>query len=176
MNARMLAPLALALCASGTVLAADLKPGLWEFKSRTDMPGMPDMSAQMAQMQEQMKSMPPEARRMMEQQMAGHGVAMGKDGAVQVCITPDSARNGGVWAGKSQGDCSYTNTSTTATLVRGTINCTKPKATGDFEAQLDGPTHFTSKVNMKSADGAMKVDTDARWVAADCGKIKPTAR
>ncbi len=176
MNARMLAPLALALCASGAVLAADLKPGLWEFKSKADMPGMPDMSAQMAQMQEQMKNMPPEARRMMEQQMAGHGVAMGNDGAVQVCITPDSARSGNVWAGKSQGDCSYTNTSTTATQVRGTINCTKPKATGDFEAQIDGPTHFTSKVNMKSAEGAMKVDTDARWVAADCGKIKPTAR
>ena len=124
MNARMLAPLALALCASGTVLAADLKPGLWEFKSRTDMPGMPDMSAQMAQMQEQMKNMPPEARRMMEQQMAGHGVAMGNDGAVQVCITPDSARSGSVWAGRSQGDCSYTNTSTTATQVGGTIKGT----------------------------------------------------
>jgi hypothetical protein len=29
---------------------------------------------------------------------------------------------------------------------------------------------------MKSDEGAMKAETDAHWVAADCGTIKPTTR
>ena len=31
-------------------------------------------------------------------------------------------------------------------------------------------------MNMQSAEGSMKADTDARWIAADCGAVKPTAR
>ena len=77
---RLLVPAALALAALGPAHAADIKPGLWEFKSAMSMPGMPDMSAQMARMQEEMKKMPPEARKMMEQQMAAQGVAMGSGG------------------------------------------------------------------------------------------------
>jgi hypothetical protein len=29
---------------------------------------------------------------------------------------------------------------------------------------------------MKSDEGAMKAETDAHWVAADCGTIKPATR
>ena len=62
MNTRLTAALTLALCAFGSAHAADIKPGLWEFKSKLAMPGMPDMSAQMEMMQQQMKNLPPEAR------------------------------------------------------------------------------------------------------------------
>ncbi len=176
MNTRLTLALTFALCAAGTAHAADIKPGLWEFKSKMDMPGMPDMSAQMAQMQEQMKNLPPETRAMMEKQMAAQGVAMGSGGALQVCITPEDAKGTRVFSGKTEGDCTYTNVVNSGDRIKGTITCTKPKASGTFEALIDSPTHFTSKVNMKSDEGSMKVDTDSRWLAADCGKLKPTAR
>ena len=159
-----------------TAQAADIKPGLWEFRSKLDMPGMPDMAGQMAEMQAQMKNLPPEARRMMEQQMAAQGVSMGSGGSIRVCITPEDAKGARVYSGKSEGDCKYTDVVNTGNRVKGRIQCTEPKASGDFEALIDSPTHFTSKVNMKSDEGAMKAETDANWVAADCGKIKPTAR
>lgn len=161
----------LAACASAQ--ATELRPGLWEFMSKSDMPGM---SAQMARMQEQMKNMPPEARRMIEQQMAAQGVAMGGGGAVRVCITAESAKRGDVYSGRTDGDCRYTDVVDTASQVTGRIACTKPKASGDFEARIDSPVHFRSTVHMKSADGEMKVDTDARWIEPDCSKIQPSAR
>lgn len=176
MKTKFFASLFLSLGLLATAQAADIKPGLWEFRSKLDMPGMPDMAAGMAQMQAQMKNLPPEARRMIEQQMAAQGISMGSDGDILVCITPEDARGARVYSGKSEGNCTYANVVNTGNRVKGTIQCTEPKASGDFEALIDSPTHFTSRVNMKSADGAMKAETDARWVAADCGKIKPTAR
>jgi hypothetical protein len=176
LKTRLTTALALALSALGSAHAADIKPGLWEFKSKMTMPGMPDMAAQMEMMQRQMKNLPPEARAMMEKQMAAQGLALGNGGALQVCITPEDAKGTNVYTGKTEGDCRYTNVTRSAHQVKGTITCTRPKATGDFAAVIDSPTHFTSKLNMQSADGALTADTDARWLAADCGKIKPTAR
>ncbi len=176
MKIRVFACAALALCAIATAGAADIKPGLWEFRSRMDSPGMPDLSAQMATMREQMKNMPPEARRAIEQQMAAQGVAFGEGGALEACITPESVKRGDVFSGRQEGDCTYSNVSSTATRVRGTILCSRPKASGEFEALIESPTRFTSKVSMRSAEGALKVDTDARWIAADCGRITPPTR
>lgn len=159
-----------------SVDAAEIKPGLWEFRSKVDVPGMPDMAEQMARMQEEMKRMPPEARRMMEQQMAANGMALGSGGALRICITPEQARGNDIYSGRQQGDCSYSNVAAGAKSIKGNIVCSNPKATGQFEAQIDSPTHFTSKMNMQTAEGSMKSETDARWLAADCGAIKPTGR
>lgn len=167
---------ALVLAATAPAGAADIKPGLWEFRTSMSMPGQPDMAARMARMQEEMKKMPPEARRMMEQQLAAQGVGMGSGGAVRVCITPDDVKRGEMLAGKSDGHCTYSNVSTSAKAVKGKVICSEPRASGDFEALIDSPTHFTSRMNMQSAEGSMKADTDARWIAADCGAIKPAGR
>ena len=72
-----------AACIAFAAQAQTIQPGLWEFKHDMRMPGRPDVAAQMAQMREQMKNLPPEARKMMEQQMAGHGMGMGADGALR---------------------------------------------------------------------------------------------
>ncbi|HQA09992.1 MAG TPA: DUF3617 family protein, partial [Zoogloea sp.] len=83
-TARNLGAGLLLLCASAVGQAADIRPGLWEFRStRMSVAGMPDMSAQMAEMQRQLKNLPPETQRMLQQQMASRGVQMGKDGAVR---------------------------------------------------------------------------------------------
>jgi hypothetical protein len=109
-----------------TAQAADIKPGLWEFRSKLDMPGMPDMAAQMAEMQAQMKNLPPEARRMMEQQMAAQGVSMGSGGSIRVCITPEDAKGAKVYSGKSEGDCNTPTWSTPATGSRAPSSAPSP--------------------------------------------------
>ena len=167
-----------ALCwASLAAQAADsIRPGLWEFRStRLSLAGMPDMSSQMSQLQQQLKNLPADARRMIEQQMAQRGVSLGQDGTVRSCITPEQARHDNIFSGKVEGNCTLSQVVKSSNTVRGRLNCTDPDASGDFHARIDSPEHFISRVDMKSARGNLEVETDARWVSAHCGAAKAAA-
>ncbi len=156
-------------CISALGHAADIRPGLWEFRStHLSMGGLPDMSSQMAQMQQQLKNLPPEMRRMVEQQMVQRGVTLNNDGTVRSCITPEQAREDNIYSGKMEGNCTMTNVVKSGTTVRGRVVCTDPQGMGDFEARLGGAEHFTTRVNMKSVRGDMQMETEARWVSAQC--------
>ena len=158
---------ALGMTAAG--YAADVRPGLWEFRStRMNIGGLPDVSPQMAQMQQHLNSLPPDMRRMVEQQMAARGVTLGNDGAVRSCITPEQATQDSIYSGKSDGNCTLGRVVKTGNTVSGSLTCTEPEATGDFEARVDGPEHFTTRVNMKSPRTDIQIETDARWVSARC--------
>ena len=168
-TARNLAAGLLLLCASAVGQAADIRPGLWEFRStRMSVAGMPDMSAQMAEMQRQLKNLPPETQRMLQQQMASRGVQMGNDGSVRSCITPEQAKQDNIYSGRTDGGCTLASVDKTGNTVRGRLNCTQPQGTADFETTLHGPEHFTTRVKMRSPQGDMQADTDARWLSAQC--------
>ena len=159
-----------ALCLASAAPAADIRPGLWEFRStRLNLGGLPDVSSQMAQLPQYLKNLPPDMRRTIEQQMAARGVAMGNDGAVRSCITPEQAKHDNIYSGKVEGNCTLADVVKTGNTVTGRLTCTQPDATGNFEARLDGAEHFTTRVNMKSAQGDMQAETDARWLSAECG-------
>lgn len=158
-----------ALCLAAAAQAADIRPGLWEFRStRLNLGGLPDMSSQVAQLPQYLKNLPPDMRRTIEQQMAARGVAMGSDGAVRSCITPEQAKHDNIYSGKVEGNCTLADVVKSGNTVTGRLTCTQPDATGDFAAHLDGAEHFTTRVNMKSAQGDMQVETDARWLSAEC--------
>ena len=149
--------------------AADIRPGLWEFRStQLRIAGLPDMSSQMAQMQHHLKNLPPDTRRLIEQEMAGRGVRLGSDGTVRSCITPEQARQDNIYSGKVEGNCTLGDVVKSGNTVTGRLSCTEPQASGDFAARLDGPEHFTTRINLKSARGDMQMETDARWIAAQC--------
>ncbi len=164
-------------CASFAVQAADsIRPGLWEFRStRLSVAGMPDMSSQMSQLQQQLKHLPADARRMIEQQMTQRGVSLGQDGTVRSCITPEQARHDNVYSGKVEGNCTLNQVVKSGNTVRGRLMCTDPAASGDFHARVESPEHFTSRVDLKSPRGDLEVETDARWVSAQCGPAKAVA-
>ncbi|HMN22676.1 MAG TPA: DUF3617 domain-containing protein [Ottowia sp.] len=167
-----------------TAQAQTIEPGLWEFKSDLRMPDRPELAAQMAQMREQMKSLPPEARKMMEQQLAGTGMGLGQDGAIRVCITPEDAAQGDlIREGQKRDNCTYTKVSRSGNVWRGTMVCTDPQGEGDFTTTLHDRKHFTTEALMTSQkDGRptrMEMKTDARFVSTDCGalaKKKPAKR
>lgn len=174
---KMLTAGALALCAALTAHAADIRPGLWEFRStRMNLAGLPDLSSQMAQMQQQLKNLPPDTRRMLEQQMAARGVSLGSDGTVRSCITAEQARQDNIYSGKTEGNCTLANVVKGQGTVRGALNCTQPKGSGDFEARIDSPERFTTRVNMRSERGDMQMETEARWVGDDCGAARVSSR
>jgi hypothetical protein len=157
------------LCMTAVAQAADVRPGLWEFRStRLNVAGLPDMSSQMALMQQQLKNLSPDMRRMMEEQMAARGVTLGNDGTVRSCITPEQAKQDNIYSGRTEGNCTLANVVKAGNTVKGRLTCTQPLASGDFEARIDGPEHFTTRVDMKSPQGDMQMETDARWVSAQC--------
>lgn len=152
-----------------TVQAADIRPGLWEFRStRLNIGGLPDLSSQMAQAQQYLRSLPPDMRRMVEQQMAARGVSLGNDGAARSCITPEQAKSDTIYSGKTEGNCTLDKVVKSGSTVRGQLTCTQPTATGNFEAHVQTPERFTTRVHMNSQRGDMQMDTDARWLGPDC--------
>lgn len=147
----------------------NIRPGLWEFRStHLSMGGLPDMSAQMGQLQQQLKNLPADTRRMIEQQMTQRGVSLGQDGTVRSCITPEQARQDNIFSGKVEGNCTLTDVVKTGDTVTGTLRCTGPDATGNFKARIASPEHFTTRVSMRSSRGDLDVETEGRWLAAHC--------
>lgn len=154
---------------AGAAQPTDIRPGLWEFRStRLNIGGLPDLSSQMAQAQQYLRSLPPDMRRMVEQEMAARGASLGKDGTVQSCITPDQAKSDAIYSGKTEGNCTLGNVVKSGSTVRGQLNCTQPTATGNFEAHIQTPERFTTRVHMNSPRGDMQMETAARWIGAEC--------
>lgn len=152
------------------VQAQEIRPGLWEFKSSSTTPGAPDMAAQMAEMQAQLKNLPPEQRRMLEQQMAASGVGIAGNGNIRVCITPEEAARNAIYSGRQEDDCSYSKVQRTGNTIRGEVSCRNPKSQGSFVSTIHSREHFSSRMEMQSAEGRMQASTEARWLHSDCAK------
>jgi hypothetical protein len=158
------------LALSAAAAAADnIRPGLWEFRStRLSVGGLPDMSAQMAMLQQQLKNLPADTRRLLEQQMAQRGVSIGQDGTARTCITPEQARQDNVFSGKVEGNCTLSEVVRVGNTIAGKLKCTAPDANGSFQARIDSPEQFTTRVSMRSSRGDLDVETAGRWLAAQC--------
>lgn len=168
-------PLAAALTLLGLVGAAQaqrIEPGLWEYQTDLRQPGKPDLAAQMAQMRDQMKHLPPEARRMLEQQMASAGVGLGKDGAFRNCMAPEDVREDVIREGHREGDCTYSRVSRSGNTWRGQIACTDAAARGEFTTTVHSSTHYTTEAVLTGKDtGRTEMKVQARRVSADCGAL-----
>ena len=156
-----------------------MRPGLWEhsmaMKSQSGQ-----MEAAMAEMQKSLASMPPAQRKQMEQMMAQSGVAMGaKVNVVKVCITPEDAAR--MEVPKYNDQCKQEVTQRSASTLKFKFTCTgQPPTSGEGEVTFNGPTAYTSKsvVNTR-VDGKperMTMDQAGKWLAADCGAVKPIKR
>ena len=59
------------------------------------------------------------------------------------------------------------------------FSCAKPPSTGDGEVSFNGSTAYSSRVNVKTVVNGkpetMQMQSSGRWVAADCGTVKPPA-
>lgn len=175
-GAPALAALSLVLACAGAAQAQGVEPGLWEFKHDIRIPGQPDVSAQMAQMRQQMKTMPPQLRQMMEQQLASMGVGIGEGGALRVCMSAEDARRGPVREGQRDNDCTYTQVKRSGNSWSGRVRCADPVRQGEFSTTLHSAAHFNTRAVLDGADGRTEMNMDARRLGADCGAVAERPR
>jgi Protein of unknown function (DUF3617) len=170
--------------------AQKLTPGLWE--NTTTIKGQGGENAdKMAKMQAELAKMPPEQRKamekMMEQMMASRGGAntagvnpmdllAGKPTTMRTCITPEQAARDFVMPLESR--CKTDQIERNGATVRAKISCSgDPPMTADAEYTLSGDKAFSGRAQLqtmrKGQAERMEVSSTGRWLAADCGGVKP---
>lgn len=161
---------------SSVAHAQSTKPGLWEINQKVG--GNAEMDKAMAEMQQQLASMPPAQRKQMEQMMAAQGVKLGQGGgmSVQVCVTPEMAAQQEVPVQK-EGDCTTKVQSRSGNTMKVAFSCKNPPSSGEGTYVFRGDTGYDMKMLVKTTEGGKPVTTTmegtGRWLGADCGKVKP---
>lgn len=161
---------------SMTAAAQSIKPGLWEIRSKVG--GNPEIDQAMAQMQQQLASMPPAQRKMMEDMMAAQGVKMGAGGmmTVQMCITPEMAKRQEVPV-QSEGDCTSNTSARSGNTMKVSFVCKNPPSSGEGTYVFHGENAYDMKMRVKNQQGNKTMTTDVegsgRWLNANCGNVKP---
>jgi hypothetical protein len=156
--------------------AQALKPGLWEMQHKAG--SNPDVDKAMADMREQMASMPPEQRKQMEQMMASRGMSMspaaGAGMAVRMCLTKEMIERNEVT--DTRGDCKTTQRQRSGNTLTMAFTCTNPPSTGETRVTFDSPESYSSRTTITSRTNGqpetMTVEGTARWLGADCGSVK----
>jgi hypothetical protein len=131
----------------------------------------------MAKAQQQMANMPPEKRKQMEAMMAQHGVAMGGPGqamTVKVCVTPEQAARDEMPA--REGKCKQTRTERSGNTLRFAFTC-EDGSNGEGEYTLQSPKAHSGRMTVNAVRNGkterMDMQHSGRWLAADCGSVKP---
>ena len=170
----------LTLFAALQVQAQNLQPGLWELTS-TMHSGSGQMEKAMAEAQKQMAALPPEQRKMMQDMMAKQGVTLGAGGpgsmVAKVCMTAEMlARNEIV---TQEGDCRSQHAPRVGNTMTFSFSCTRPPSSGEGEVTFVSPQAYRSRMNVKTSTGGrtepFTMQSQGRWLSADCGSIKPLA-
>jgi hypothetical protein len=158
--------------------AQSIKPGLWEMQTKMQS-GSGEIEKAMAQMQQQMAAMTPEQRKMMQDMMGKQGVGIGAAGpggmSVKVCMTKEMVERNEIPV--QQGECKTTQSPRSGNSMKFSFSCTQPPSSGEGEVTFVSPQAYTSKVTLNTtASGKaerMTVDSQGKWLSAECGAIKP---
>ena len=165
---------------ASTANAQTMKPGLWEVA--TKLGGSPGIDQAMVKMQQQLASMPPEQRKMMEDMMARKGVGMapaaGGGMAAKVCITREMAERNQMPM-QQHGNCTTTTSDKTASSMKMKFTCTNPSSSGEGQFTFSGDSAYTLKMNVSSAQQGVPrnttIESSGKWSGVNCGAIKPAA-
>lgn len=187
MSLRMLSLSVACLCAAVAQAAPpNLKPGLWEMKAEGDMPGLggadarAQVDAGMAEMRAQLAKLPPEQRRMIEQQMGQMGLGLdtsGKGMALRICLTAEDIRREALPMSDDDNDCEHKVVTRSDKRWVAEIKCREPQMTGTAEAVFDSATAYRVNVKgmVKEGGKSQPFDTRMSWthVSSNCGNVKP---
>ena len=176
MKTLSLAAAVLAGAAALPVAAQTLKPGLWEMQHKAG--GNPEVDSAMAEMQKQMKSMPPEQRKQMEAAMASRGMQMSPKGggmAMRMCMTKEMIERNDLPA--NRGDCKTTQRQRSGNTLKMAFTCSNPPSSGESQVTFTSSEAYTSRTTVTTTtDGKpekMTVEGTGKWLGADCGNVKP---
>lgn len=167
---RKSALLLLCLTLAGQAWAASqMKPGLWEVTMRSDA----------------MKNMPKIPPEQMEQMRAmGMNVPQFQDGAMisKVCVTAEMAKQQTPGLDSAEIGCQTTNVKRSGTAYSADILCSggemkgEGKVTGTFSGNARFASTYTFKGTMHGQPINHRQESSGRWLAADCGSVKPVGK
>ncbi len=173
-----LALLALAMALPGPAMAQQrLKAGLWEH-AVTIQSASGEADAALAKMQQQLASMPPDQRKMVEQMMAKQGVAAGaKPNTVRICLSQEQVDRDDM---PRQQGCTQT-IKRSGNVLNVAFQCQGPPPTsGEGEVTIASPTAYSGRFQTRSEvqgkPQTMTMKQSGQWVGADCGALKPIGR
>ncbi|MGQ2979900.1 MAG: DUF3617 domain-containing protein [Polaromonas sp.] len=174
------AALALLALAALPAMAQATKPGLWEINNK--MGGSAEMDKAMAQMQQQMASMPPAQRKQMEDMLAKQGMSMGAGASagggisMKVCMTREMVERNEV-PPPQQGDCKSSASPRVGNTQKISFSCTQPPSSGEGQITYTSNEAYTMKMvtttTVKGKPEKMTLDGSGKWLSADCGAVKP---
>lgn len=149
----------------------DVKLGLWETTSKTDMPGMPTSLPQIPE--DALAKMPPEQRARIEAMMKGRG-APGTM-TTRSCTTRESLDRGLNF--QNDKSCTYKVVSSSPAKQQIHVDCERGQmhTAGDLTLERADSEHVKGTMVMKPATGSgdIKISFDTRWISSDCGSVKP---
>lgn len=151
-------------------------PGLWEHTFKLTSQGG-EMETAQAQMQAQLAAMPPEQRKKIEEMMKSRGVTMGAQGtAMKFCLTKEQAARPP--EAHMTGDCQQTDVKRSGNTMSYKFACTRPQqVSGEGQVTYAGDKAYTGKSTMttqiKGQPQQMGMDIAGKWLAAECGDVKP---
>jgi len=158
--------------AADALTPMDVKPGLWQ--ATVDMPGMPAMPNMPTIPPETLARMPAQQRAQIEAMMKGRGAGSGM--TTNFCMSPDQIKRGGP-VGAVDKSCTYNVVSSSASKQQMHMECKQGATTssGDVTVERADSEHITATAVMKTSasDKPMTVKTALKWLAADCGDVKP---
>jgi hypothetical protein len=156
-----------------------LQPGLWE-QAMTMKSASGQMESQMAQMQKDLASMPPEQRKMVEDMMAKQGMSMGSAGGrnttIKMCISAEQAERAEL--PQQEGNCKQEMVERSGSTVRYRFSCSgNPPTSGEGEYTLASPTSYSGRATVvtqvQGKPEKIEMTQTGRWLGADCGTLKP---
>jgi len=171
----LLALLPVAGWAADSVTPLDIKPGLWESTTKTEMGGRA-MPAMPAIPPEALAQMPPEQRARVEAMMNSRKPGGGM--TVKACMTRESMAKGLAMA--QQKGCTQNVVSSSSTKMVVHMDCQQGnnKSAGDVSFERIDAEHTKGNMVMKVSSGDappmdMKMSLESKWLSSDCGDVKP---
>ena len=146
----------------------DVKPGLWEISTTTDMQGNMIPQAQLDRM-------PPEQRARVAAMMAKRAAAGPKSFVHKSCVTVEELQRGAFRADddKSDASCKYVVLKQTPTAQEGKMTCTGDDAhSADMSVAAADREHVKGVIRVESGHGKNTVQFSGRWLGASCAGAK----
>ena len=149
-----------------------LQPGLWELSSsnmQVDGNQLPDFQMMMGQLKTMLT---PEQLAQLEKQ----GINMGGKG-VRVCLTPEQVKSDSIPLTDPQSGCQQQITERSGNQWKFRFSCPKAQGAGvaTFASDREFTTHVTGTFNATGLKQTGSLDSQAVWLGADCGTVKPRA-
>jgi len=164
---RLLATVAIALTPliAGSAEKLNVKTGLWEITSVSQISGMPPLPKDM------LDKMTPEQRAQMEKAMQQESKGPRTD-TERECITQKEVDH--PFEGKEDDDCQHTIVQTTRTSQEVRLTCTgEHKGSGTFRISTPTPESMSGTLDLRMGEGdhimTVKSQLKGRWLGPDCG-------